>query len=629
MSCLQAGALLVCAAPGARAAPGFTVVTGASGIQGLRDGKSSDWWLSGTTFVDLDHDGDLDLFLADHHGEGLAALNDGKGKFTLAGGSYPTSEVHQCLDVNEDGKVDADLTYEDGGAKWWLNETATGSSMLKLVDAGDGDTRGGNESRSEAMVDLNRDGKLDWVRGAQGQNFKVDYGDGKGNFAADSLLISQPMGDALDAGMIFADLDGDGDEDMIVNWGGYSSPGGDDYGRVRVLINDGKMNLVEKTAALGLPTDHLAILGAGDVDQDGDVDLIGLDDRKFPEVVYVNDGHGAFTLLSGAVTGVSGSAEYALWGLATVTDLDNDGIADILIDGRYFFHVLRGTGSGHFAYQNDTWGNISHTAEASVDGGFAFGDLDADGDLDLIAFTSGDPDRQVALYRNDLPTQHWLNVRPVGLAGNRSGISSKIRVYESGTDRLLWFEEALQYSKQAQQNYYAFDALERHFGLGGRDQVDVTVTFYPSGTVVRKNGIAADSTVVIGEDGTNGIVVPPSHPEADAGAPDASSSPGGAGQGGASQGGGAQGGASQGGTSQGGASGASAGTSSQSGMSGDTASAGGASLHDGGAEANPVSSASCSCRIGTAEERSAGDARIGWALVLGALAGARRRRHAG
>jgi hypothetical protein len=290
------------------------------------------------------------------------------------------------------------------------------------------------------------------------------------------------------------------------------------------------MNLVERTTQIGLPTDHLAILGIGDVDQDGDVDLIGLADRQFPEVVYVNDGHGNFSPLSNAVTGVSGSSDYALWGLATVTDLDNDGIADILIDGRYFFHVLRGTGGGHFVYQNDAWGNITHLAEASVDSGFAFGDIDGDGDLDLIGYTAGDPNRQIALYRNDLPAQHWLNVRPVGLPGNKEGVNSKIRIYEAGTDHLLWFEEVAMFSKQAQQNYYAFDQLERHYGLGARGSVDVTVTFYPSGTIVRKDGVAANSTITIGEDGTNGVVEPPSRATViDASAPDTGSSAGGPG----------------------------------------------------------------------------------------------------
>jgi len=607
--------LLACALTTARAfaAPTFTPVTADSGIKALRDSKPTDWWMSGLTFVDLDHDGDLDLFISDHHDAGLAALNDGAGHFTAAAGTYPTSEVHNCLDVDEDGKVDMDMTYADGGAKWWLNQTDKGSATLKLMDVGSADTREGNESREEALVDLNGDGMLDWVRSCQGPNFKVDFGNGKGTFKADSLLIAQPSGNALDAGVLFADLDADGDEDMVVNWGGYGVP--DDYGHLRVLINDGKASFVEKTTELGLKTEHLAILGAADVDQDGDTDLIGFEDKKFPEVIYLNDGHGSFSPLANAVTGSPGSAEYSLWGIATMTDLDNDGIGDILIDGRVFFHVLRGTGGGHFVYQNDAWGKITHTAEASVDGGFAFGDIDADGDLDLMGFTAGDPNRQVELYRNDLPAQHWLNVRPVGLPGNKPGVNSQIRVFAAGTDKLLWYEEVLAFSKQAQQNYYAFDQLERHYGLGDKTSVDVTITFYPAGTTVRKDGAMADSTIVIGEDGTNGVVEPPKPKPVDpAGGTAQGGSQGGTGQAGSAQGGSAQAGAAQGGAAQAG--------SAQSGST-----SGGMAVASGGAAANnaaPNSDAGCGCRVAARQPV----ARHGIALAFAALllAGFRLRR---
>ncbi len=619
----------ICCASAANAAPTFTDVTAQSGIQALRDSKPSDWWLSGLTFVDLDHDGDLDLFLADHEGSvGTAMLNDGRGNFTPAGGSCPTTEIHLCLDADEDGKVDMDMTYMDGGAKWWLNQTAKGSSSLNLVDVGDVDTRQGNESRSEALVDLNRDGKIDWVRGCQGQNFKVDFGDGKGHFAEDSMLIAQPEGNALDAGMMFADLDGDGDEDMIINWGGYSSPDGNDYGRARILINDGNGNLVEKTTEVGLPADHLAILGIGDVDQDGDVDLIGLDNLTFPEVIYVNDGHGMFSVLPNAVTGVTGTAEYALWGLGTITDLDNDGIADILIDGRYFFHVLHGTGGGHFAYQNDAWGKITNIAEGSVDSGFAFGDIDGDGDLDLMGYTAGDPNRQIALYRNDLPAQNWVNIRPQGLPGNRAGISSQIRIYEAGTDHLLWFEEVSGFSKQAQQNYYAFDALERHYGLGNRATVDVTVTFTPSGTVVRKNGVAANTTVLIGEDGTNGVVEPPTPTTpSDSGAPIS------AGGTAADGGGSASGGSSVGGSSptgQGGASSMGSGGSSPVGASG--GSGAGGTTPGGGSASSPspgsgsAKSGGCGCHVGANDANGGTHTMNGFVAVVLGVSWVRRRR---
>jgi hypothetical protein len=259
--------------------------------------------------------------------------------------------------------------------------------------------------------------------------------------------------------------------------------------------------------------------------------------------------------------------------------LDNDGRADILIDGRFFFHVLRGTGDGHFEYQNDAWGKITHTAEGSVDGGFAFGDIDGDGDLDLMGFTSGDPNRQVELYRNDLPTKHWINIRPVGLPGNKPALNSQIRIFEAGTDKLLWYEEVLGFSKQAQQNYYSFDQLERHYGLGDKTMVDVTITFYPAGTTVRKNGAMADSTIVIGEDGTNGVVEPPKPQPVDPG--------GGAGVGGSARGGAATGGVSTGGVATAGA---------------ETAPGGSAPAGTGTSSgASPNGDSGCGCRIGPSE----------------------------
>jgi hypothetical protein len=76
----------------------------------------------------------------------------------------------------------------------------------------------------------------------------------------DSALLAQPQVNALDAGMIFADLDADGDVGMLVNWEVHLSSGGDDYVRGRVLISDGNINLVEKTTDIGLRADHLAMV---------------------------------------------------------------------------------------------------------------------------------------------------------------------------------------------------------------------------------------------------------------------------------------------------------------------------------------------------------------------------------
>jgi hypothetical protein len=85
---------VVCGAP---SQPTFTDITDVSGIAAIVSAHYAahpSWWLSGLHLVDLDGDGDLDLFLSAHgRGDALAALNDGRGCFTPAAGSYPTSEI--------------------------------------------------------------------------------------------------------------------------------------------------------------------------------------------------------------------------------------------------------------------------------------------------------------------------------------------------------------------------------------------------------------------------------------------------------------------------------------------------------------------------------------------------------
>src|SRR5262249_24095683 len=175
------------------------------------------------------------------------------------------------------------------------------------------------------------------------------------------------------------------------------------------------------------------------------------------------------------------------------------GITDIIMDGKYYLKVLRGTGGGNFTYMNDAWG-IKDTAAASVDDGLTFGDIDGDGDLDIIGYNETFPTRTLNVYRHDLAQQNWLNVRPVGLAGNIGAAGAKISIYAAGTNQLLWYEQVAQYDFQVATSYYGYDETERHFGLGSRATVDVVVEF-PDGHVTRLNNVAANQTVRVVESG--------------------------------------------------------------------------------------------------------------------------------
>src|SRR5262249_27729575 len=143
----------------------------------------------------------------------------------------------------------------------------------------------------------------------------------------------------------------------------------------------------------------------------------------------------------------------------------------------------------------NAWG-IKDTSAASLDDGLTFGDIDGDGDLDVIGYNETFPTRTLNVYRNDLAQQNWLNVRPVGLAGNVGAAGAKISIYAAGTNQLLWSESVAAYDFQVATSYYGYNETERHFGLGNRATVDVVVQF-ASGRLTRVNGVAANQTIRI------------------------------------------------------------------------------------------------------------------------------------
>lgn len=482
----------------------FSDVTASSGVDAVVDAcykASPKAWLSGIDLVDLDGDGKLDLFLSAHSQRGAtAALGDGKGHFTYfdaAGGTLLPSEIHMAYDINEDGKLDFQMTFNDGGGKWWLNQSTSGRLNFTATRM----DLGGGQARQNAMIDIDRDGKVDWLHEGGRGSTTWDQGDGKGALVqTKKALLSTGWKDG--SSMLPVDLNGDGQIDLIMSMRGYEE---EHTGRSRIFLNDGKMNFTDTTKDCGLVEAGLQIMGVGDFNRDGSLDLICLE-RGREVTVYLNDGKGKFTKLPGAVTGMEKASRpiYANWGMAVMVDLDNDGIPDVIMNGRNFLYVLKGTGGGHFTYVTKAWG-LDDYADAAVDAGICFGDIDGDGALDILGFKGVQytDQRRVKVYHNDLPKQQWLNVRPIGLAGNKGAAGAKIRVYEAGglgnAKELVAYEQVAIWARQVCQSYYNYAQTERHFGLGRRQTVDVSVEFYPSGKKIEQKGVKANSTLVVEE----------------------------------------------------------------------------------------------------------------------------------
>ncbi len=466
------------------------------------------WWLSGIDLVDIDGDGDLDLHIAGHGFPAAAALNDGKGRFGYVDAKldiqrgvradaplpYPGGEIRLAFDFDEDGRVDILASWQDGGGVLYLNDSKPGAWSFKRPRTLD------HFNRACAMADMDRDGIVDYLADEGGRanpRIAIYFGKGDGSFPRKQLIGSSYE----EGGPICTDVDGDGDLDMLVSRRGYHPPGR------RILLNDGKLGFTNATKEAGLAELGGSIHGVGDLDADGDLDLICVEGEKppFKLLIYLNDGKGHFTPNPDATVGADRlRIANTNWGGAVVTDFDNDGLPDIIINGRHFLYVLRGAGGGKFQVANDAWG-LPTGAWSAVDEGLCFGDIDSDGDLDILACGRGPEgkDKGIEVFRNDLTKHNWLRVRLIGAKGNRSAAGAKIRVYEAGgmgdPKKLLWFDQVAIWGRQSFHSYYAHALTERHFGLGTRAEADVAVEFYPSGKRVEQRQAKAGGVVELRE----------------------------------------------------------------------------------------------------------------------------------
>src|SRR6185503_11322509 len=123
--------------------------------------------------------------------------------------------------------------------------------------------------------------------------------------------------------------------DLVVHWGRYDLK----EGRSRLYLNDGRMNFHDATLQFLLTEDGTTIKGVADVNQDGLLDLVGFAGKS--PTIWLNHGKGDFRRNPEAFSGLGAASKpnYTSWGLAVLADFDNDGIGDLIWNGRNFLWV--------------------------------------------------------------------------------------------------------------------------------------------------------------------------------------------------------------------------------------------------------------------------------------------------
>jgi hypothetical protein len=325
-------------------------------------------------------------------------------------------------------------------------------------------------SVSAAFVDYDRDGWLDlFVGNYVSYAFEADkpclHSIGSRDYCPPSVYRSQPgrlyhnnrngtfndvttgagvgreFGPAL--GVSTADFNGDGWIDIYVANDGAPN-------QLWINRRDGTFANTALLAGVALGADGEAKgsmgVDAADFDHDGDEDLFITELAREGHDLYVNDGTGVFEERAAAAGIRLPSLPYTGFGAAWF-DFDNDGWLDILTVNGAVRHsaealmrketfslqqpkqLFRNLGNGQFADVTSQAGAVLTNPEVSR--GAAFGDIDNDGDTDVVVVNDSGPIR--LLINHVGGGKHWVGVRVIGRHG-RDMVGARVAITRSSTD---------------------------------------------------------------------------------------------------------------------------------------------------------------------------------------------------
>jgi enediyne biosynthesis protein E4 len=448
----------------------FSDVTEQAGVAGASQG----FYGMGVAVGDYDNDGFDDLYVTNYGGN-ILYHNNRNGTFTdvttearVGGGSWSASAGF--FDADNDGNLDLYVTRY---VNWRFdNNRYCGEKAPGL--------------RSYCHPD-NYDGVADILYHNNGDGTFTDISARAG--------IANPNGKGL--GVSFADYDDDGMMDVYV---------ANDSVQSFLYHNEGKGSFREVglPAGVGFNEDGKTFAGMGvdfaDYDNDGHPDLFVTDLSNERYMLFRHNGDGTFRDVTNASGIGAATLLYSGWS-ARLVDYDNDGWKDIFVAQGHVMDTIEKTApnlrylqpllllrneSAHFV--RVVPGDVFQRSWAGR--GAAFGDLDNDGDIDIVVSNVG---QQALVLRNDGGNRrNWLSIRTVGTRSNRDGIGCRVKVASaSGVTQYATVNTAAGYLSASDRRLVV--------GLGSDTSAKRVEVRWPSGTTQAFENVQAGAMLVATE----------------------------------------------------------------------------------------------------------------------------------
>ena len=428
----------------------------------------------GVAVADYDNDGNDDFYISSLDSDRLFQ-NQGDGTFvdvTERSGIYNPGFGASCawFDYNKDGNLDL---YVTNYVEWTM-----GTDLFCTLD-------GTNKSYCTP-------------ESYKGQSSRLFRNRGNGTFADVSRIarIEDPTSKSL--GVCIFDYNDDGWPDIFE---------ANDTQPNKLYQNNGDGTFFETGMISGIAYDERGVAtGAMGIDA-GDYDLSGKESLVIGnfsnEMINLYHNEGDFFIDDAPVSHIGSTSLLTLTFGCFFFDFDLDGMLDIFAANGHVEneinavqsevtyaqlpHLFRNLGGAKFEDVAERVG--SDFAKPIVGRGAAYGDIDNDGDWDLLISTSND---RPYLFRNDGGNKnHWIKLKLIGNQSNRNGIGAKVTLTSSSGKQIQTIKSGCSYCSQSE--------LSVIFGVGIDTQIESIEVNWPAGTLNRLVDVRPNQLVYVNE----------------------------------------------------------------------------------------------------------------------------------